>query len=249
MKGANIKLAGIISDIGGVTGTRLLDLVTSDKPVDIKSVSACKSSGIKASSEQLLMSIEGVISPLQRELIGAVLCNIKDLDKQISHLTSLADKHMNDAYAEAAQLLSKLPGVGIISAQVIVAEIGIDMKRFPNEHHLSSWAGLCPGNNESAGKSKSGRTNQANKTLKTTLTQCAHIACRNKESFFHAQYQRLVVRRGKKKAIVAVAHSMLIAIYHVLSGNDFKDLGANYYTQFNTDKKIQSHLKQLAIAS
>jgi len=131
------------------------------------------------------------------------------------------------------------------SAQQIVAEIGIDMSRFPSANHLSSWAGLSPGNNESAGKRKSGRTNHGNKMLKSTMVQCAMVAVKNKNTFFHAQYQRLLVRRGKKRAVVAVAHSMLIAIYHVLSGEPFVDLGADYYNQFGTEKKINSYLAKL----
>ena len=245
LEGANIKLAGTISDINGVTGKKLLDLIASGDDVNLDSVAACRDPNIKVSAEQLLLSVEGIVSLLQRELIYTVLCNIRELDSQIERLDALVHKHMNDAYTQAAQILDALPGIAIKSAQVIVGEIGIDMSRFPNAHHLSSWAGLSPGNHESAGKSKGGRTNKANKTLKTTLTQCAHIACRDKKSFFYAQYQRLVVRRGKKKAVIAVAHSMLIAIYHVLSGEDFKDLGGDYYTRFNTEKKIHSHLKQL----
>jgi len=120
------------------------------------------------------------------------------------------------------------------------------MSRFPSAAHLCSWVGLCPGNNESAGKRKSGKITPGNKTVKATLVQCAHAVKKNKKSFFHAQYQRLVVRRGKKRATVAVAHSMLIAIYHVLKGAEFKDLGADYYTQFNREKKINSYIKQLS---
>ena len=119
------------------------------------------------------------------------------------------------------------------------------MSRFPTAGHLCAWAGVAPGNNESAGKRKKGKARKGNKALKKTLTQCATNAIRNRGSFFHAQYQRLVVRLGKRKAIGAVAHSMLIAIYHVLSGKQYIDLGSEYYTQFNREKKIKSHLKQL----
>lgn len=129
----------------------------------------------------------------------------------------------------------------------MVAEIGTDMSLFPSADHLCSWAGLCPGNNESAGKRKSGRTNHGNKMLKSTMIQCSMVAVKNKNSFFHAQYQRVLVRRGKKRAVVAVAHSMLTAIYHVLSGQPFTDLGADYYNQFNAERKINSYLAKLKV--
>jgi len=119
------------------------------------------------------------------------------------------------------------------------------MSRFPTADHLCSWAGICPGNNESAGKRKSGKTNKGNKILKSTIIQCAVVTVKSKDSFFYAQYQRLVVRRGSKKTIVTVAHSMLVAIYHVLLGQPFHDLGSNYYNQFNTEKKINSYLHKL----
>ena len=138
-----------------------------------------------------------------------------------------------------------MPGIATKSAQAIIAEIGIDMSRFPTANHLCAWAGLAPGNNESAGKRKKAKTRKGNKHIKKTLTQCAKSAVMNKSNFFYAQYQRLVVRLGANKATIAVAHSMLIAIYRILSGSEYKDLGADYYTQFNKDKKIKSHLKQL----
>lgn len=138
LEGANIKLAGTISDIGGITGRKLLDLIASGNTVDLNSVRACRDTNIKASAEELLLSVEGVVSSLQRELIHTVLSNIRDLDKQVEQLDALVNKHMNDAYAHAAHALDKLPGIVIKSAQVIVGEIGLDMSRFPNEHHLCS---------------------------------------------------------------------------------------------------------------
>lgn len=180
LEGANIKLAGTISDINGVTGKKLLDLIASGNDVNIDSVAACRDPNIKVSAEQLLLSVEGIVSPLQQELIHTVLYNIRELDGQLERLDTLVQKHMNDAYTQAAQILDKLPGIAIKSAQVIVGEIGIDMSRFPNAHHLSSWAGLSPGNHESAGKSKGGRTNKANKTLKTTLASALTLPAETK---------------------------------------------------------------------
>lgn len=147
----------------------------------------------------------------------------------------MVQAYTTEAYDLAAKAIESIPGIGRISAEQIIAEIGVDMYRFPTPYHLCSWAGASPGDNESAGKRKSGKARKGNKTLKKTLVQCVTSAVKNKESFFHAQYQRLVVRKGGKKVTVAVAHSMLIAIYYVLSGCEFRDLGSGYYTQFNKE--------------
>jgi transposase len=146
----------------------------------------------------------------------------------------------------AVKALDVIPGIGVVSAEQIIAETGTDMSHFRNQHSFSNWTGTAPGNNESAGKRKSGKTTHGNKTLKSTPTQCAKSAQKVKSSFFFAQYARLAAHRGKNRATMAVAHSMAIAIFFVLSGVEFKDLGADYYTQFNREKKINSHIKQLS---
>ena len=186
-----------------------------------------------------------VFEMLEMHAIIVNAAHIKAVPGRKTDTETLIDKYMDVAYKEAADSIDALPGIAKTSAQQIVAEIGIDMSRFPSSGHLCSWAGICPGNNESAGKRKSGKTKKGNKMLKSTLTQCAMVAVKDKDSYFHAQYQRLLVRRGKKKAIVAIAHSMLIAIYHVLSGSSFVNLGADYYNQFGTEKKINAYLAKI----
>lgn len=146
----------------------------------------------------------------------------------------------------ASVALQEMPGIGETSAQAILAVIGTDMSRFPTAGHLASWAGLCPGNNESAGKRKTGRTTKGNCLLRETLITCAHAAILKKDTYFYAQFQRISAHRGKKRAYVAVAHSMLTAIYHMLKdGVVFKDLGADYYNQFNRERKINACLRKL----
>ncbi|MCD7905424.1 MAG: transposase [Clostridiales bacterium] len=141
---------------------------------------------------------------------------------------------------------TKCGSVGKTSAQAIISVIGTDMNRFPTDGHISSWAGLCPGVNESAKKRKSEKTRKGNALLRTTLIVCAHSAVKNKLSYFHAQFGRISPHRGKKRAYVAVAHSMLIAIYHMLKdGVAFKDLSSEYYNQFNKERKINAYLKKL----
>ena len=147
---------------------------------------------------------------------------------------------------QASQAIQDVTGIGNTSAQAIISVIGTDMSRFPTDAHISSWAGLCPGDNESAKKRRSGKTRKGNALLRTTLITCAHGAVKNKKSYFYAQFMRVSAHRGKKRAYVAVAHSMLIAIYHILKdGVVFKDLGADYYNQFNKERKINAYLKKL----
>lgn len=192
---------------------------------------------MKSTPEQLFAAMEGYITPTQRKFFSHVMNIIKEQTKLIEITDSMIKESFDDEQREAIQRLDAIPGVGIVSAEQIIAETGVDMSHFRNQHAFSNWIGVAPGNNESAGKRKSGKTTYGNKTLKSTLTQCAKSAVKNKSSFFSAQYNRLVTHRGKNRATMAVAHSMAIAIFFVLSGADFQDLGADHYTQFNREKK------------
>lgn len=192
-----------------------------------------------------MASIEGIVTPLQRKLLSQVLDHIDDLNQRIMTLDTMVKDYMTE-YEAAISAVDELPEIGRRSAEVILAEIGADMSRFPSAAHISSWSGLCPGNHQSAGRRKHGKTRKGNKTLKSILVECAKSARNVKDSYFSAQYQRIAARRGKNRATVAVAHSMLIAIYHVLkSGVPFRDLGADYYNNFNREHKIRGYLKRL----
>ena len=245
LEGMNIKLGDFVSNIMGKSAGKLLGLALAHDELTDEQIEEASDPRLKASVSELKESLKGIITPLQRDLVSLVLDVIAEQTQQIARVETLIRAYTREAYEDAAKKLEALPGIGTKSAQAIIAEIGTDMGRFPSANHLCAWAGVAPGNNESAGKRKNSKSRKGNKHLKKTLTQCATSAVKNKNSFFHAQYQRLVVRKGSNKATIAVAHTMLIAIYHVLSGAEFKDLGADYYTQFNKDKKIQSHLKQL----
>jgi transposase len=245
LEGMNIKLGDFVSNITGKSASKFLDLALKNDELTDEQIMEASHGNLKASLDELKESLSGIITPMQRELVTIVLDVIAEQTTQIAKIEALIKKYTNETYEEAAKKLEAMPGVGKKSAQAIIAEIGVDMSRFPTASHLCAWAGVVPGNNESAGKRKSAKSRKGNKHLKKTLTQCATSAAKNKNSFFHAQHQRLVVRKGSNKATIAVAHTMLIAIYYILSGNEFKDLGVEYYSKFNRDKKIQSHLKQL----
>ena len=245
LEGMNIKLGDFVSNVMGKSAGKLLGLALTHDELTDEQIAEVSDSRLKASVGELKESLTGIITPMQRDLVMLVLEVITEQTRQIAMVEALIRKYTKEAYEEAAKKIEEIPGIGTKSAQAIIAEIGTDMSRFPTADHLCAWAGVVPGNNESAGKRKNAKSRKGNKHLKKTLTQCATSAVKNKNCFFHAQYQRLIVRKGSNKATIAVAHTMLIAIYHVLSGAKFNDLGADYYTQFNKEKKIQSHLKQL----
>ena len=246
LEGGNIKLGSWLSDIEGKSSSKLLELVIEKSDFTLDDVKARMHGRMKSTPDEIFASLDGYLTPTQRIFFAHVIDVIRKQTEQIEKTDSLIKAVMTDEQKSAVAALDIIPGIGVISAEQIIAETGTDMSHFRNQHSFSNWTGTAPGNNESAGKRKSGKTTHGNKTLKSTLTQCAKSAVKNKSTFFSAQYNRLAPRRGKNRATMAVAHSMAIAIFFVLSGVEFKDLGADYYTQFNREKKINSHIKQLS---
>lgn len=247
LEGGNIKLKNYVSNINGKSSRNLLEYVLRDEVKKPKEEDLRKLvyGALCNKTPEILKAVDGFLTPLQKQLIRSVLDHIDDMTRRIGDMDKLMTEYLTK-YQEAIQKLQEIPGIGQRSAETIVAEIGTDMDRFPTDKHICSWAGLAPGNNESAGKRRSGKTTKGNMTLKVTLIQCAKTAVRRSGTYFYAQYQRLSVRRGKNRATVAVAHSILIAIYHMLKeGQTFKDLGEDYYNQFNRERKINSYLKRL----
>jgi transposase len=244
LEGANIKLSSFVSELTGKSSRRLLDEAISGE-VTAENISMLIHQSMQAKKGVLLKAMDGVMSKTQKHLAKAIMDHIDDMTRRIGDMGDFIDQQM-EKYADEITKIDEIPGIGKISAETILAETGVDMKRFRTAANLASWAGLCPGNNKSAGKRKSGKTNHGNRYLKTALIQAAKAAVKKKDSFFHAQYQRIVVRRGANRATVAVAHSILIAIYHMLKGCvGFKDLGADYYSQFNRAKKVYYYMKKL----
>jgi len=246
LEGANIKLSSWLSDIEGKSATELLELIIGKPDFTVDDVKARMHGKMKSSPEEIFAAVEGYITPTQREFFDHIMNIIREQTRLIEATDDMIKTSMNDEQREAVKALDAIPGIGIVSAEQIIAETGTDMSHFRNQHAFSNWIGVAPGNNESAGKRKSGKTTYGNKTLKSTLTQCAKSAVKNKRTFFSAQYSRIVSHRGKNRATMAVAHSIAIAIYFVLQGCVFKDLSADYYNQFNREKKINSHIKQLS---
>lgn len=251
LEGGNIKLSGTVSNILGMSSRVLLDGILGGKKYTQNDIEAMFEDGtlsnrLKATSEQLAKDLEGVLTEAQTAMMKMCLEHIDYLTSSITKLDKLIEEELSSEQREAVEALTAIPGISGTSAKTIIAVIGTDMDRFASDRHLSKWAGLCPGNNESAGKRRSGRTGRGNALLRTTLVQCAQAASKTKNTFFSAQYSRLVIRRGANRAKVAVAHSILIAIWHMLKYKvPFNDLGNDYYNQFNRDIKATSLLRKL----
>ena len=251
LEGANIKLSGTVRDINGKSARNLLEYLLTGAPFDEAKYDELYDQNViahnlKATKEQIIDDLHGVMSPLQRRMMKELLMHLDELNAHIKNLDDEIDNFMKPEEKKASETIQSIPGIGNTSAQAIISVIGTDMSRFPTDSHIASWAGLCPGDNESAKRRKSGKTRKGNALLRSTLVICAHSAVRNKQSYFYAQFMRISAHRGKKRAYVAVAHSMLIAIYHILEdGIVFKDLGADYYNQFNRERKINAYLKKL----
>lgn len=246
LEGANIKITSILAEVTGKTCMTLIEYVLeNENDITIDVANELVKTKINATIEEVVDAMEGIITPFQKIMMKEVIKHINELTARIKDMNKIIEEYMQE-YESNLKKLQNIPGIGKITAQIILAEIGQDMSRFPTESHISSWSGVSPGNNESAGKRRSGKTRKGNKILKSTLAQCAKAASKNKESFFSAQYQRITVRRGKNRATLAVAHSMLVAIYYIIKDDkEFVDLGSDFYNQFNTEKKINSYLKKL----
>lgn len=251
LEGANIKISGTITQINGKSARNILEYIINGQKIDsveydILYEKKVIAHNLKASKEQIIDDLNGVMTKLQRKMMTILLNYVDELNKHIKELDDDIDNHMKPEEKDAVEVIQNIPGIGNTNAQAIVSVIGTDMKRFPTDGHIASWAGLCPGNNESAHKRKSGKTTKGNALLRESLVLSAHSAVSNKSSYFSALFSRISAHRGKKKAYVAVAHSMLVTIYHILKdGVVFKDLGSDFYNHFNRERKIAAYLKKL----
>jgi transposase len=193
--------------------------------------------------DALEQALTGLVRPHHRTLIADHLTHIDFLDERIAFITQEIQKHMDEHFPdddESLRLLDTIPGVDRKTAELILAEVGSDMSRFPSADHLASWAGLTPGNNQSAGKKRSSRTRKGDRWLRSGLIQAAHAAARKNTCYLAGQYHRLAARRGAKKAAVAVAHSILVIAYHILSRREpYRDLGPNYFDERKREATVQ----------
>ncbi len=243
LEGANIKLASVASDVMGVSGRAMLNAIIAGETNPVVMAELAKGR-LCSKRDQLIQALEGRVRPHQRFILAELLCQLDSLEETIARFDEQIEVYCRP-FETAVELLDTIPGVGRQTAEMLVSEIGVDMSRFPNAAHLAAWAGLAPGNYESAGKHLSGKTRKGNQTLRSGLMQSAHVASRSR-TYLSAQYRRIAARRGKKRATMAVAHSILVIAYHVIQRQQpYRELGANYFDQQRPEATTKRLVKRL----
>lgn len=244
LEDANIKLSVVLSDVFGVTGQKMIaEILKGDyKPEQLLYHVHGR---VKSSREDIKEALTGYVSDHHRFMLKTIMGNIAKIESTISELDAQISIK-TETYRGILDLLETIPGVGLDGAVAIIAEIGVDMDAFSTHKHLTSWAGMCPGSNESAGKNKSGRITYGNKFLRVFLVQMGWAASRTKNTYLSSKYKSLVGRRGKKKAVIAIGHKILIAAYFIIKEKvEYNELGEDYLNNFRKDKLVEYYKKQL----
>ena len=236
LEDANIKLASVVSDVLGVSGRDMIRALIGGELSPARMADLARKR-LRLKIPKLTEALSGKVTEHHRFMLKLLLDQVEQYDAQVAKLDERIERVVDPLQTTALEILDEVPGVDRRAAQNVVAEIGCDMSRFATSGHLASWAGLCPGNNQSAGKRRSGRLQQGNRWLKATLNQCAWAASRKKDSYFAAQHRRVASRRGVKRATMAVAHSQLCVFWQLLThGQAYQDLGADYFEKLNEDR-------------
>jgi len=243
LEGSKIKLASVASDVMGVSGRAMLNAILEGNQTPEPMADLAKGQ-LRAKRDQLEQSLTGRMGAHQRFILTELLCQVDAMDETIGRFDTQIEVESRP-FEAAIERLDTIPGIARRAAEVIVAEIGIDMERFATAEHLASWAGMVPGNDESAGKQRSGATRKGNQTLRTILVQVAHAAGRT-QTYLGAQYRRLAAKRGRKRAAVTVGYSILVIAYHLIQRQDvYKDLGANDFDTQQPEKTKRHLVKRL----
>lgn len=244
LEGANIKLSAVATDVVGVSGRAMLEAMVKGVE-DPQTLAAMAKGRMRNRLADLKEALQGLVGPHQRMLLESQLRHLTFLDEEIERLNAEVAERMRP-FEEEMERLDGIHGMGRRAAEEVITEIGVDMTRFPSAAHIASWARLCPSNNESAGKRKSGRTGHGNPWLRSILVQVAWAAARTKGSYLSAMYHRLAARRGSKRAIIAVAHAILTVIYSILRNRSiYRDLGETYFDQLNHESVIRRAVRRI----
>jgi transposase len=244
LQAANIKLDGVATDVFGVSGMLMLRALATGEKTPKEMASLAKGT-LKNKIEALEVALEGTLNRVHRGMLTIALSLLDGFDKSLAEVDALIDKHV-EPWREEVELLKTMPGFDRVMAVSVLAEVGPDMAVFPTEHHLASWTGVCPGNNRSAGKSRNGRPQRGNPWLKTMICQAALSAVKTKGTYLKDKYHRLKARRGHQKAIMAMAHKLIVGVFHILKERVvFKDLGQDWLDRRDKDRVVRGLVERL----
>lgn len=244
LEGANVKLAAVASNVVGLSGRQMLTALVAGT-TDAPTLAGLAQGKLRAKRAQLEQALTGSFGAHHRFLVAQHLVHIDSLDEQLAAVSAEIAERLRP-FEDALDRLDGIPGIGRYTAEVLLAELGTDMDRFPSAGHAASWAGLCPGQYESAGKRRSGKTRKANPWLRAALVEAAQGAARTQGSYFAAHYRRIARHRGRKRALVAGAHSLLVRVYYLLRrGTTYEDLGAEYFAERDHARLQRHHVHQL----
>jgi transposase len=248
LEGANIKLAAVASNIVGKSARQMLEALAAGS-TDTTALADLARGRLREKIPQLQRALSGAFRAHQRFLVAQQLAHIDFLDASIEQVSTEIAERLRP-FEDTVARLDTIPGVGRTTAEIVLAEVGTSVDRFPTAGHLASWAGMCPGQHESAGKRLSGKTRKGNKALRAALVEAAQPAGRTKDTYLSAHYHRLIVRKGRKKTMVAVGHTILVIIYHLLRQSDsvYQDLGPDFYAHRNEEAMMRHHVRQLEAA-
>jgi transposase len=244
LEDANIKLAAVASDWLGVSGRAILARLLAGEE-DARKLAELSRGRLRSKLPAMQLALEGRMTEHHRWMLRLLQEQLEFLEAQITKLETKIQEQLHD-YQEAIALCTTIPGIEEVAAANLVAEIGVNMTQFPSAQHLASWAGICPGNHESAGKRLSGKPRKGSAWLRRSLCQAAWAASHTKETYLAARFRRLAARKGKKRAIVAVAHTILVSVYHMLKTKQpYRELGAEYWDRRNAEYLKRYLLKRL----
>jgi transposase len=244
LEGANIKLAAVATDLTGKSAREMLAALVAGQ-ADPAELAQMARGRMREKLPQLEQALTGQFGTHHRFLVARQLAHLDHLESLIGELDAEIETRLRP-FDTAIERLDAITGVGRRTVEAMLAETGTDLERFPTDKHLASWAGMCPGNHQTGGKRQGGKTRKGNRWLRAALVQAAHAAARAKGTYLAAQYQRLVARRGKKRAAVAVGHSILVIFYHMLrDGTEYRDLGPTYYEERDRQVVIQRMVQRL----
>jgi transposase len=244
LEGANIKLAAVATDVLGKSGRAMLEALIAGEqnPAVLAELARGR---LRAKRQELQLALEGRLVAQHRTVLKHLLAHIDFLEQSIAELEAEIERSLVP-FGQAVALAQTLPGIAETAATAIIAEIGTDMSRFPSDRHIASWAGVCPGNKQSGGKRLSGQTTKGNPYLRSVLAEVAWAISRTKDNYLSAQFHRIARRRGQQKAVMAVAHSVLVILYHMLQeGRPYADLGPDYFEQLEAARIERYHVRRL----